>query len=444
MPAAAVGLADASGGLIEGIRNDRRRCDALVPGPSRVARSACLWGESALNGTVVLLIVNTAVAGLFAVSYVLIAVVGRGQRPVIAFGISYFIGMLTPLCELAIHWGAPLEPLMVLSPLTLLVAFLVMSAALSAFERRRPYWGAIAAIGLVGTALRMSIWTAERNHLAYELGYQAPFVAALGLCAWTAIAQSARRPLQLLLGTLFAVIAMDFLLKPFVAVSVGSGASPRGYVASAYALFSQASTGILLIAAGLVVLVVVVQALVQDFTLTTETDPLSGLLNRRGFERQAQQILAAAARNGRDITAVMIDFDHFKRINDTYGHDVGDGVIRHFAAVLNHVLPRCALVARMGGEEFAVLLDDTTLAGGQLIAETVRHQLRSQPCALPRVTVSLGVAQRWPDEALGELLRRADQAAYRAKQAGRDRVVCDAPGSNVVDLRGGLGGRSAG
>lgn len=394
-----------------------------------------------MGGAVALLIVNAIVAGMFAASYFLIALIKRGRRRVYVFGISYSIGMVTPLSELAIHWTGAATSLLLLSHAALLGAFLSMAAAIAMFEEEKPRWIAIAVIGAVGVGLRISILGGPRDDLLYELLYQAPFASALALCALTTASHARGRPLHLFLTALFAIIALDFLLKPLVASALGSGKTAQEYAASPYAVFSQASTGILLIAAGLLVLIVVIQTTVQDYTHESETDHLSGLLNRRGFDRRAQRMLASWQPAHHDAAVIMIDLDHFKQINDRFGHDEGDRVIRSFADVLTQTVPRTALIARTGGDEFAILLDRTAITGGRLIAEAIRQQVGSRSRGGRAYTLSQGVAQYQPGDSLSDLMQRADKAAYRAKKSGRDKVECDdanwqpASSQNVVPLR---------
>ncbi len=119
----------------------------------------------------------------------------------------------------------------------------------------------------------------------------------------------------------------------------------------------------------------------------------------------------------------MFDLDHFKRVNDTFGHAVGDAVIAAFAAQLRQTAPRDAVVGRTGGEEFVMLFERTTGQGAWLAAETIRlGMIRLADGGLPPTTVSGGVAQMRAGESLSNLLRRADHAAYEAKNGGRNRV----------------------
>jgi diguanylate cyclase (GGDEF)-like protein len=156
-------------------------------------------------------------------------------------------------------------------------------------------------------------------------------------------------------------------------------------------------------------------------------DELTGLSNRRSFFRQAVRELNRAVRNGRPLAALMIDLDHFKQINDRFGHTLGDWVLQKVGEVLRSELRGEDLCGRYGGEEFAVLLPETEGPKAQKVAERLR--LRIAAIEIPgaektaRVTASLGIALRPPHPvALEELLTQADHALYLAKQNGRDRV----------------------
>lgn len=159
------------------------------------------------------------------------------------------------------------------------------------------------------------------------------------------------------------------------------------------------------------------------------SDPLSGCYNRRGFEQQYRRELARAAREQADLALVSIDLDHFKRINDTHGHLVGDRVIAETGELLRANARAGDLVARVGGEEFVVLAPNTSLAGAQHLALRIVESFRRHTFAKAdgrfAVTVSVGVvAETIHDEGIAEDLRaRADEALYAAKRSGRNRVV---------------------
>ena len=160
------------------------------------------------------------------------------------------------------------------------------------------------------------------------------------------------------------------------------------------------------------------------------TDPLTGLANRRQFERRLAEVAAACRRNGREVCLLLADVDHFKDVNDRHGHDVGDQVLRLIARVILDGCRPDDLAARYGGEEFAVLLPDAPLPEALETARGINRALAARSFVtrhsghrLGRITVSIGVARLRPGEPPDAALRRADAALYRAKRLGRDRVV---------------------
>jgi diguanylate cyclase (GGDEF)-like protein len=159
-------------------------------------------------------------------------------------------------------------------------------------------------------------------------------------------------------------------------------------------------------------------------------DALTGLLNRRAFETQAEQAISRARRDGTGLAALMLDLDHFKRINDQYGHPAGDAVIKFTADVLAASVRDTDLVARVGGEEFMVLLPGTSPQAALEVAEKIRQRVMHTPQAVNATehvdsSVSVGVACFAPGKmcSFEKLYAQADQALYEAKRLGRNRVV---------------------
>ena len=155
------------------------------------------------------------------------------------------------------------------------------------------------------------------------------------------------------------------------------------------------------------------------------TDELTQLANRRSFNDRLTRELSAASRHGYSLALIMADLDHFKNVNDSFGHDAGDRVIEAFAGLLLQAVRREDQPARWGGEEFAILLSHTDAAGGSMVAERIRsafEQTRCNGVSLP-LTASFGVAGLVEGDTGESLLRRADSALMRAKTQGRNRVV---------------------
>jgi len=211
----------------------------------------------------------------------------------------------------------------------------------------------------------------------------------------------------------FVAVAAFFLFAPQLALT---------YLVTAIAACTVVLSWRGLMAGPIVALVLVtvtiaavIVSLVQRAS-SASIDGLTGLANRRGFDDALAEAVLTAARSGVPFSVALIDVDHFKAVNDGRGHAAGDALLRDLARAWSQPLPRGALLARHGGDEFAVLLPSCP---GPAALETV-DALR---LSCPRVPVSGGVAQYVPDESASQLLRRADTALYRAKAAGRGRCV---------------------
>ena len=159
---------------------------------------------------------------------------------------------------------------------------------------------------------------------------------------------------------------------------------------------------------------------IGKLNLDAQTDPLTGLYNRRGLTLALEALRA----EGRPVGVIALDIDHFKRINDTYGHDVGDAVIRNMARLMKTCSRGADILCRSGGEEFLILLPEADLESTQLVAERLRRCAEQDDMPdVGRTTVSLGIAL-WPTHAdsIEQTLKLADGALYRAKQLGRNRT----------------------
>jgi diguanylate cyclase len=161
-------------------------------------------------------------------------------------------------------------------------------------------------------------------------------------------------------------------------------------------------------------------------------DPLTGIKNRRAFDHSLKECCEQARAQGEELCLLMVDIDHFKKINDQHGHVVGDAVLKWVSAAINDTVRGADILARFGGEEFVVLLPATPMVGAERVADNICNKLRNQKCCpseqigdIGRVTVSVGVARYSLQETEEEFVNRSDVALYRAKQSGRNRVCTD-------------------
>jgi two-component system, cell cycle response regulator len=172
---------------------------------------------------------------------------------------------------------------------------------------------------------------------------------------------------------------------------------------------------------------------VQNSIEMAITDALTGLHNRRYMESHLATLAEQAATRGKPLALMILDIDYFKSINDNYGHDAGDDVLREFAVRVRKSIRGIDLACRYGGEEFVIVMPETDLHVAGMVAERLRRSIAGEPFAIHKgtkrieVTISIGLttlAQK--GEAVGDVLKRADTAMYRAKHDGRNRVVSQA------------------
>jgi diguanylate cyclase len=172
------------------------------------------------------------------------------------------------------------------------------------------------------------------------------------------------------------------------------------------------------------------------------TDPLTGLGNRKYFDRSIDMAVHQALANGEPLSLLMFDIDHFKSFNDSYGHLTGDQVLRLVGMSLKQTIKGQDITARYGGEEFAVVLPNTALRQALTVADHIRRAVMSKELKkkstgeiLGRVTISVGVSMLKPDDDTDSLIERADACLYAAKRNGRNRVICEADPEYAAETR---------
>lgn len=273
----------------------------------------------------------------------------------------------------------------------------------------------------------------ERGSFARILLYQAPYIL-LTLIAMREVWLSGRRRVGdwALLGFL-ALFAVYFLSRPVTAELVGGpGARADEYLGTVYALTSQFGIAVLTTGVAVTLLGMAVAETIQDLRMRMRLDPLTGVLNRYGFEQMAREELAAMA-PGQPACLVACDLDRFKLVNDTFGHSAGDAVLKSFAEVLRGGVDDSALCGRFGGEEFLVLLRNCDPTVARMTVEGLRTAFATRGVAgLPeeaRFTASFGLTPVFGADDLEAAYARADRMLYAAKAAGRNRLMVDPAGS---------------
>jgi diguanylate cyclase (GGDEF)-like protein len=379
-----------------------------------------------MSGAAFIVMINLAVSGLIAAAFMAIACYERAREAGRWLALAYLLGVAYYLIEFGIRAanGAPL--MVALSAAVLLFAMAAFNVALAIrYLVTSPAYLSLAIV-VAGTATAYLVTGLPRHSFTRMIAYQGPYFA-MQVVALGVVMAGARQKLDYMLACLLAASALHFLAKPFIAYAAGGwGENPAVYLDSYYAMISQTLGTVFAFAIALTIMVVLVGDILSDATAKSETDTLSGLHNRRGFESRAARALERARRQGLPVAVVACDLDHFKSVNDTYGHAAGDRVLTAFAQFLERSIPTGHVAGRMGGEEFAVLMPGTNLPSARLFAEGARAAFGAMTIdGLPddrRFTASFGVAELTAGESLEEMMRRADQALYAAKRDGRDRV----------------------
>ena len=172
------------------------------------------------------------------------------------------------------------------------------------------------------------------------------------------------------------------------------------------------------------------------------TDPLTGLGNRKYFDRSIEAAVQTAQADGEPLSLLMLDIDHFKSFNDSYGHLTGDQVLRLVGMSLKQTIKGQDITARYGGEEFAVVLPNTALRQALTVADHIRRAVMAKELKkkstgeiLGRVTISVGVAMLKPGDDTHSLIERADACLYAAKRNGRNRVICEVDPEYIAETR---------
>lgn len=302
--------------------------------------------------------------------------------------------------------------------------------------RPRPALLAAVVLALVAGCLGFE---ATRTDAAARVAFTSVLVAIVSSLTAARIAR-ARDPAaevlrRLLVGAGFAT-ALLWLLRSGLAVDALG--LPVSRIAPADALDLAAAVLLVLMPAIVtaLMLMAVHARMADELRALAATDPLTRLLSRRVLFERGRPLVAAKRAAGQSLAAMMVDIDHFKRINDRHGHATGDAVLRYCARQLRAGSRDDTLVARYGGEEFALLVPILRAGDAFVAAERLRHRIGRRPCRVGDVgvpvTVSIGVAILQPGQTLEQLLAEADRLLYEAKRAGRNRVgTLEEPGGRA-------------
>ena len=289
--------------------------------------------------------------------------------------------------------------------------------------------------GVIGAALLAQGLALQAGALALSVAYTGSLTLMCAGVTWgvRGFLLRPRHVAECLIGLSMLGFLLSYGLRMALALAhEGPASIHHAYGPPAVLRLLGIQYGVMPVVVATLLLSVVNTRLAAQISHQAMTDELTGAMNRRALRQQAPGLVSRSLASGESLAALLLDIDHFKQVNDTRGHAVGDEVLRQVVEVLRSQLRPEALVTRFGGEEFALLVPVRDAAAAQRVAERLRATLAAHDIAVAgpplRVTTSIGLAMLGPDEPLESALRRADQALYLAKQGGRNRVEVAGPG----------------
>ena len=364
-----------------------------------------------------------------ALGFSMILLVQRGQWVPRLWAASLWAGALsTALFSLPLPIPE-VASILLRNVLAMACSVLLLAGVALHVERRPPWTPALALAGLylLGIAWFSIVSPDLRVRLVL---YSVLFIVWKGWEAWLLLryAPAEIRISSRMAAAVFLLDAALFLVRALIPVAPGAD----GDILRAGLSMNVTYVGGMFVMLGhtFALVLMIVERQMVDLRRLARRDGLTGLLNRTALMGDGEQHLAQSLHQQRPFAAMLLDLDHFKRINDTRGHPVGDEVLHHAARTLQRSLRgRDRLLGRYGGEEFVLLLPDTGMEQAMALAERLRATLEASPLhregGTIGITASIGVAVADAAPGLESLLARADAALYRAKAAGRNHVACD-------------------
>ena len=378
-----------------------------------------------MAASVFIALINPGMALIFAGTFALLWHHQRQRRYILVLSFAY----MAFACGFLLHYVSVLgiEVLRLASTVMFLVGGISLAAGALIRYGRKPPMVPILLIG--GTGISAFVWFLYiEPNISWRI-YAINFAfggISLVLAAELRTVQQRKAIDNVMLG-LVLFWGISFFPRPIVAIWIdGPYTSHHNFYETLYWVTLAVSAALFILLFSLAMITAIALDVMDELHRKSQTDPLSGLLNRRGFEEGIAAALAGSRREAAPATLIVCDIDHFKSVNDRFGHAGGDRVIERFAECLRAAAEGQHLAGRIGGEEFALLLDNADATTARLFAEGVRIAFSN--VAVPgipagtRLTASFGVAEAMPGETGDDLFLRADKTLYEAKNMGRDCV----------------------
>lgn len=358
------------------------------------------------------------------------------------FAVSYFLGGTAFLADIFRDGFNEVTITILINGLYMATLLVLIASLAIHFSKPIPYryLGIMASVSMLGMAWFLLV--------DYNVTYRTAWMNfGSGLLLLSTLSMVPHKNCATIYKFIYWVLVVTFLqffIRTTLTIYLPSDPlTMENYRTSAYLVAFNFTITLASMSLALTLCVAVAMEEISNMQRLLETDPLSGLINRRGFEQEAEERIAIASTRKVPLCLIVCDIDHFKNVNDKYGHAFGDKVIKVFGSILKGACRRTDLVARVGGEEFCMLLPVATKEMGLLVANSAReHFMQHAFSGIPsdtRFTASFGVAQIEPGDTYGDLFKRADEALYEAKNSGRNKAVVSGAYRNqtkVVGMRG--------
>jgi diguanylate cyclase (GGDEF)-like protein len=382
-------------------------------------------GANSLQAQSYFQLLNPLVFLLFAIGFLSLFAVNRGMKAAAWIGASYAFGATAFLIDF-LRDSLSLIFVSVVTNVLYTTTAVTFAAGIAMRYRQHAPWNAL----LLAAAANLSVYAFfffihdDMWMRAFAANFGNGIILSIGLFV---IRSHMHRSIEKVVFGVYVVMCLQFFVRPVMVYLLDDTTlTVETYNDSVFFIAFHLAVGVIAVTMAMTLFVSFSIQIIEDLGERSITDSLSGMLNRRGFEEAAARTFLLADETGEAVCLVLADIDHFKLINDNYGHGFGDVVIARTGSLFRGYANGGRSAGRIGGEEFVLLMPSTRLEDGRLFAEAIRrkfsaYKFHTDQGAL-KFSASFGVAERRPGEALTELLSRADAALYFSKENGRDRV----------------------
>ena len=383
-------------------------------------------GGTQMEDAKLLGLLNPTIAIIFAMTFIVFWLKQKDKKYILAIGLSY--GMLG-VGFLAANFIFEKHSVMNVVFVGLLYVFAI-TTVLGGLYNRAQLQGGVATlliVGLAGVGMSTMIVLLSDNMNLRIYVTNATLGCLFCIAAWRLRCNASNGSLEKLIVVVFTAISIQFIVLTAFTLYFSGVLTPENYRNSLHWVVINFTTAISSLVLALMLIGVCSSDLMQQITKTANTDVLTGLQTRRAFEDRVAEMMLKLERTPLPVSLLILDIDHFKKVNDQFGHPVGDRAIKQLGGLVIKRMRTADVAGRLGGEEFSIMLWNTDQSGARLVAEELRSTFSTLPIeGIPdemNITVSIGVATAKVTETYESLYSRADRALYDAKHRGRNRVA---------------------